>query len=41
MEKEIRHLKETLRQKGIDTAPSKPVERDPSNIKQVSGQSKS
>ena len=35
MEKEIRQLKET--QKGIDP----PVEADPTNIKQVSGQSKS
>ena len=40
MEKEIRLLKETLGQKGIDPAP--PVEAmDPSDIKRVSGQSKS
>jgi hypothetical protein len=37
MEKEIRQLKEILKQKGIDP----PVEMDSSNIKQVSGQSKS
>ena len=41
MEKEIRQLKEILGQKGIDSAPSKPVEMDPSDIKRVSGQSKS
>ena len=41
MEKEIRQLKETLGQKGIDPAPAKPVAMDPSNIKRVSGQSKS
>jgi len=38
MEKEIRQLKEILKQKGIDPPP---VEMDSSNIKQVSGQSKS
>jgi hypothetical protein len=36
MEKEIRHLKETLGQKGIDPESSKPM--DPPKIKRVSSQ---
>lgn len=38
MEKEIRHLKETLGQKGVDPTSAKAVAIDPSNIKRVSGQ---
>jgi serine O-acetyltransferase len=38
MEKEIRQLKETLKQNGINPAPSKPVVIEPSGLDRVSGQ---